>query len=179
MRRHKPMDFEELDQMFRYDAETGDIFHKIDKGRKDGAGGQVKAGAIATHKTGKGYLEVFFRKNGRRARYRAHRVAWLLGTGEDPGEKEIDHLNRIKDDNRFCNLELVTRAEHRMRHPKLSTNTSGVTGVYWNQGTGKWQVRISDRGKEKYLGIFSDKFEAVCARKSAERRLGYHENHGK
>ena len=166
-------DFELLDSLFIYCPETGDIRNKIDRGTK------AKAGAIATSKRVDGYLQVRFTRDSCRVSYKAHRLAWFLHTGEDPGEKEIDHLNRIKDDNRFCNLELVTTTEHRRRHPKRSDNTSGITGVYWNKKAGKWLVLISDRGELQYLGYFEDKFEAICCRKSAERKLGYHENHGK
>ena len=176
MKKHKPMNFEQLESLFIYCPETGEIRNKVDRGV---AGAMAKAGAITTTRGSDGYLVVRFMKNSRRVTYKAHRVAWLLHTGDDPGEKEIDHLNRIKDDNRFCNLELVTRVEHTKRHPKRSDNTSGITGVSWEKKAGKWLVQISDRGERQRLGCFLDKFEAICCRKSAERRLGYHENHGK
>ena len=173
MSKHKPLDFEELDRLFSYDSETGEIRNKVDRGQT------AKAGRIATGSNGKGYLRVYVTKNSRQSRYQAHRVAWLLHTGEDPGELEIDHLNRIKDDNRFCNFELVTPAEHHKRHPKRKDNKSRVTGVYWNKNDNKWIAQITAQGRQQTLGRFKDKFEAICCRKSAERRLGFHENHGK
>ena len=176
--KHKPMEFQELDRLHRYDAETGDIFHKIDKGRKDGGGRQAKAGEIATNKTG-GYLAVRFRRNGRRVGYLAHRVAWLLYYGVDPGEKEIDHIDGNPVNNKISNLRLVDHQGNMRNKRKRSTNTSGVQGVSWHKGTGKWRAYIADRGEQQYLGIFEDKFEAICCRKSAERRIGYHKNHGK
>ena len=173
---HRPMDFEEMDRLFSYDAETGEIRNKVDRGV---AGAMAKAGAIATCRSSKGYLQVQVTKDGRRTCYKAHRVAWLLHYREDPGEMQIDHVDRDRKNNRISNLRLVNHQGNMMNLPKRSDNTSDVTGVGWHKANGKWQVRIADRGKEQYLGIFTDKFEAICARKSAENRLGYHENHGK
>ena len=42
--------------------------------------------------------------------YKAHRVAWFLHYGENPGE--IDHINGIRDDNRIENLRVVTHYEN-------------------------------------------------------------------
>ena len=173
MSNHKKLDFELLDKLFRYCPETGSIFNKTNRGTK------AKAGAIATSMTNRGYLEVRFTEDGRRARYQAHRVVWLLHTGEDPGDNEIDHIDQNPVNNIFSNLRLVDRQENMINQRKRRNNTSGVMGVCWNKRDKKWQVQIADRGKQRNIGVFKDKFEAICCRKSAERKLGYHENHGK
>ena len=173
---HKPMDFEEMDRLFRYESETGDIFNKIDRGYR---GRVAKAGAIATSRHNKGYLRVQVTKDGYRVGYLAHRVAWLLHTGEDPGDLEIDHIDGRRDRNNFSNLRLVDRQDNMENKREYKNNTSGITGIYWHKVTGKWAVSISARDKRRHIGVFEDFFEACCARKSAERRLGYHPNHGK
>lgn len=56
---------------------------------------------------------------------------------------------------------------------------TGVMGVCWDKGRGKWLVRIKDvKKKTKHVGYFDDFFEAVCSRKSAEIKHKYHNNHG-
>ena len=173
------MDFEEMDRLFSYKHKTGNVRNKIDRGHSTG-GRIAKAGEIATNKTGGGYLEVQFRRDGRQVRYLAHRVAWLLYYGVDPGEFEIDHINRhSKTNNKIENLRLVNRQVNMTNTSKRSDNTSGVTGVSWNKNAGKWKAYINKNGEQKGLGYFEDKFEAICVRKSAERRLEYHPNHGK
>ena len=57
-------------------------------------------------------------------------------------------------------------------------NSSGVTGVIWHKRYRKWQAQMKINSLQKHLGSFSDKFEAICARKSAENRFGFHPNHG-
>ena len=137
-----------------------------------------RAGAIATSRNSNGYLMVRFRRNGCQVGYLAHRVAWLLYYGIDPGANEIDHIDQDPINNRIGNLRLVNSRENSMNRRKRSDNTSGITGVSWHKSADKWQVQISDCGERQYH-FFDDKFEAICARKSAENRLGYHENHGK
>ena len=106
----------------------------------------------------------------------AHRIIWKLMTGEEPDD--VDHLNGKRSDNRWANLRNVSRTEN-MRNRRLSdANTSGVFGVsktYW----GAWQAKIGDQNRTVTIGSFRTKQEAVAARKSAERKLGYHENHGR
>lgn len=58
------------------------------------------------------------------------------------------------------------------------TPETGVTGVHRNKLTGKWEVFINSNRTRHYLGLFNDFFEAVCARKSAEVKHGFHVNHG-
>lgn len=42
----------------------------------------------------------------------AHRIMWLANRGEIPDGTEINHRNRVRDDNRLVNLEVVTRTEN-------------------------------------------------------------------
>ncbi len=53
---------------------------------------------------------------------------------------------------------------------KAAAQQSGVAGVYWHAGTGKWQARLVDaKGKHVYLGLFKevdDAREALVAAKA-------------
>lgn len=60
--------------------------------------------------------------------YRLHRLAFLYMTGVFPSE-EIDHINRIRDDNRWVNLRLATRSENQHNSALPSNNTTGVKGL--------------------------------------------------
>jgi len=88
-------------------------------------------------------------------------------------ENQVDHVNRIRDDNRWCNLRHVSRSCN-MRNASISiANTSGVTGVTWHKNANKWVAHIRALDSTKHLGIFESFVEAVKARWDAEVKYGY------
>jgi hypothetical protein len=109
--------------------------------------------------------------------YLAHRVIWAMETGAWP-EAQIDHINGIRNDNRFANLREVTNAQNAQNQRLRSDNTSGVAGVYWDAAQAEWRARIKVNGKERHLGRFKSIDLAAAARKAAEEKYGFHRNHG-
>lgn len=110
-------------------------------------------------------------------KYLAHRIIWLWVTGECPKE-QIDHINHVKNDNRWCNLRQVSNQENGKNQSVRKTNTSGQMGVYFNKRTNKWRAYISVNGKSVYIGEFDLVEGAIQARKEVEVRYRFHENHG-
>lgn len=107
----------------------------------------------------------------------AHRVAWKMVYGYDPDI--IDHINGDVKDNRISNLRSGTYLDNQRNLKRSKSNISGVTGVGWREERQKWHARITVCYRTKHIGCF-DKFEdAVAARKAAEKRIGFHENHGR
>jgi hypothetical protein len=93
--------------------------------------------------------------------WQAHRLIWKLVTGKDPGEHEIDHINRDRIDNRWNNLRLVDRYEQMANRGKLCTNSSGLKGVYTtSKGTKPYKSSIMRNGRVTFLGYFSTAEEA-------------------
>ena len=127
---------------------------------------QVGEMAGCLHKQN-GYLHIkILGKN-----YKAHRLAWIYVYGEFP-PSEIDHVNRIRADNRICNLRLAIRSENMQNKSKYQNNKSGYVGVHWNKTAKKWRAYISINRKRIHLGGFADMDEAIEARKSGE--IKYH-----
>lgn len=108
----------------------------------------------------------------------AHRIIWLLAYGELP-KNQIDHINGIPDDNRLDNLRSVSHRQNALNQKIPKSNTSGVMGVSWAKDCSRWIAGIRIKGKRKHLGSFDNLFDAVCARRSAEIKEGFHINHGK
>ena len=107
------------------------------------------------------------------ARYRLHRLAWLLMTGTWPPEgMDIDHVNMNPGDNRWANLRLATRSQNLMNTTERSDNKSGRKGVSWRADIEKWHARITLDGKIVLLGNFTQLEDAVAAREAAEPK--YH-----
>ena len=108
----------------------------------------------------------------------AHRVLWLLSHGAWP-EKQIDHINGVRSDNRSTNIRAATNRENSRNRSLRTDNSSGLSGVRIHKRLRKWEADISIGGRQEILGYFEDLFSAVCARKSAEIRHSYHANHGR
>lgn len=109
----------------------------------------------------------------------AHRAAWACYYGEWPTQN-IDHINQNRTDNRIDNLRDVPQGENAKNQRRRSDNTSGVTGVYWAAARKKWAAAISlPGGKCVALGRYDKLADAVAARKAAEVKYGFHENHGR
>jgi len=59
-----------------------------------------------------GYLQAYLERG---VSAGAHRIMWIANRGEIPDGCQINHRNRVRDDNRLVNLEVVTRTEN-VRH---------------------------------------------------------------
>jgi hypothetical protein len=108
-----------------------------------------------------------------------HRRVWSAMYGSIPADKHIDHIDGDTHNNRLENLRLVTRSENMKNSKRYVTNTSGVTGVVWDKSAGSYKVQLRHEGKRLYFGRYTDWFDAVCARMSANNTYGFHENHGR
>jgi hypothetical protein len=75
--------------------------------------------------------------------YVAARIIWKLVHGYDP--VEIDHINRVKTDNRLANLREASRTDNCRNRGLLRNNTSGVSGVYLEKSSGLWVVEVNGK----------------------------------
>ena len=145
-------DYDICHSRYHYDPETGILrvkswYSGISK--KD-------IGKIVGRDNGSGYLQLRLNK---KFQY-VHRVIWLMQTGEWP-EHEIDHINRIRTDNRWCNLREVTHQQNNFNREDSSPN------LYITPHRNKLQVRVPIKGKTTYIGTYSTMVEALQARDEA------------
>lgn len=103
--------------------------------------------------------------------FNAHRIIWLWMKGEWP--EFIDHVNGVRDDNRWENLRKVSRSENCMNTAMKRNNTSGYKGVHWHSSTQKWKAEI----KDEYLGVYLTKEEAYEAYCKRAIELGFTSRH--
>lgn len=87
-----------------------------------------------------------------------------------PTDKQVDHINCIRNDNRKHNLRICTCIENSRNKGLMANNTSGVTGVCWDKRINKWIAQIGLNYKVKCVGRFDTKEEAIKARQIAERK---------
>lgn len=153
--------FEQAQQAFAYDADTGELTWNTRRSSNAPAGGV--AGCVNE----RGYRVVSY--SGRA--YKAHRLIWLIVNGAWP-VAEIDHINGDRGDNRIANLR---EADHAFNQQNQRTaqrkNRSGLLGVSWHKSTGKWQAQIWADGKQINLGEFHAPDEAHAAYLNAKREI--------
>jgi hypothetical protein len=131
-----------LRELLSYDPDTG-VF------RWNRTRGGMRYGEVAGWHGGPGYIQICIDVRP----YYGHRLAWLYMTGAFPKE-QIDHINRIRDDNRWCNLREATAAQNQGNSIMQSDNKSGYKGVSWNARKKIWCASISISGRTKHLGQF-------------------------
>lgn len=80
-----------------------------------------------------------------------------------------DHINRNPLDNRRENFNVhTTNREQCLNQGLRKDNKYGCKGIEWRKQRNKWQARISVNGKQKYLGLFDNKEDAIISRLKAE-----------
>lgn len=158
---------DELKTQLDYDPSTGIFTRKT-------AHAQMKIGDIAGVKTVKGYITISVLG----VVYFAHRLAFLYMDGKFP-EHHVDHINHVRDDNRFCNLRATTKRGNEQNRRLGKNNSSGFNGVSWNNASQKWIACIGLNGTPTRLKTDGTLLDAVAARLGANRKYNYHENHGK
>ena len=141
----------DLKKALRYDPVTG-----VFTWREPRKG--IKAGAVAGNDNGQGYVQIMV--SGRS--YLAHRLAWLYETGAFPCD-ELDHIHRVRNDNRIANLRLASRGQNQQNKTSAHrSNKSGFLGVS-RIGQSRFVARIWAGGRVTNLGSFQSAEAAHAA----------------
>jgi hypothetical protein len=145
-----------------YHADTGEFKWKIDRGGKARAGLNAGCAVTSCYKRNLPKTYLMIKING--IAYPAHRLAWLLAYGSDPGEKFVDHVNQDSLDNRIVNLRLVSPSENNWNNNRPQGNsTSKSRGVYFHKQSGKWAAEIRMNKQKKFIGVYNSLPEAEFA----------------
>jgi len=157
-----------LKQILYYDHKSGLFYWKIKNTQNIEIGDIAGVKYPIYPKNGNNYvfISIIDREKNISKNYTAHRLAWLYMEGFFPKNIIIDHINRIKYDNRWENLRLVS-AQCNLRNKDVQRNNiSGITGV--RKDKSMWVPTMQVNKKQIYLGRFKNKDDAVKARWNAE-----------
>ncbi len=153
------MDNKLLREQFDYAPETGLLT------RRTRTSNRVKIGDVVGSLAAGGYLLGTFL--GRR--YYVHRLIWCWVNGDWP-DKDIDHINGVRSDNRLSNLRAASRSENLQNRKSASARSStGLLGVKRNRN--RFQARISVNGRNISLGCFATAEMAHAAYVQAKREM--------
>lgn len=145
MPKFKPLPpLEELFDAFDFYPETGLLLHKHYKS------GRALKGARAGTVNKKGYRVIRLRST---CIYQEHRVVYYMYHKKDPGQYLVDHINRIKTDNRISNLRLATD----------NTNQHNRKARGWHKHGNRYQACIRVDKRLHHLGTFDTPEEARAA----------------
>ena len=166
------LEYREALELFRYDYETGVLYwrwrnsNRVPKTLE--AGTQRKSNSD-------GYRQV----NIKGKKYKVHRIVMLMCYGFYGEGLEVDHINHVRNDNRLVNLRFVTHGENSKNKSVSSKSTTGVTGVCFSKAHRKYIAQIKVDWETIYLGIFDTLEGATEARRQADRKYKFNNNHGK
>lgn len=96
------IDISDISNFLDYNPETGFLIWKAKWNSKQNNVIGKRAGYLGTN----GYRYITYKKKV----FLEARLIWYICYGKFP-DFEIDHINRIKDDNRLCNLREATRSQ--------------------------------------------------------------------
>jgi len=132
--------------------------------------GKVKVGDVAGYKSTSGYVSIRVLSK----KYYAHRLAWLYSYGEWP-ICEIDHVDRVKDNNSLVNLRSCDKFQNQCNTTSKKNSIYKSKGVDFMKSKSRFRARITIRGKAIHLGLFHTELEASqCYEMSAiKHQEGY------
>jgi hypothetical protein len=108
----------------------------------------------------KKYMYAHIPGKGSKGRIYLHQL--VMGRHKIKDDLEIDHINHNSCDNRKINLRVCTHQQNDLNKP--------VKGYFFNKKEEKWIVRIQVKGKNIYIGAFTNETDAKSARKKAEQQ---------
>ena len=112
-------------------------------------------------KTGGGYYKVGLTKNNKVKKFYIHRLIALAYIPNPDNKDCIDHINRIRNDNRIENLRWSTHSENSQNLSEFKTNTSGTQNVMYAKNMDKWHYRKNINGSTHRSPWFDTPEEAI------------------
>ena len=162
------IDVDILESLLDYNPDTGHFFWTNFNNANARKG--KKAGSSRSNK----YIRIFIYGKP----YQAHRIAWVMYYGKEP-EYGIDHIDGNPLNNAIDNLRDVPQSVNSRNSAKNKCNKSGFSGVTWMKGIKRWRARIMFNRRDIHLGFFIEKKDAISARVRANKKYGFHKNHGR
>lgn len=138
-----------LDSILIYDPVTGVLCWRVSRSHC------AKEGSQAGYINNAGYRAVKIDQK----MYRVCRLVHKIMTGKDP-VGEIDHINRIRHDDRWSNLRDISSSDN-------CRNRAAGRKHYYPCGR-RWRVRLRINTKMQHIGTFDD--EELAALVASEAR---------
>lgn len=152
----------------RYDREEGKLYWAVPR-RGASVGKEIS-------NINFGYNRIFINKKP----YKVHRIIYMLeNPDQDITNKDIDHIDGNRNNNKINNLRVLSRSENLKNRSRLNKNNkTGCIGVYecTNKTTYRYKAYITHNKKLISLGYYNDIDTAILVRLFAEKVYQYPKN---
>ena len=113
-----------------------------------------------------GYYFVTLWEKGNRKFHRVHQLVAMAFLNHKPCKYKlvVDHIDNNPLNNRLNNLQVITNREN-LRKDKIDV------GVCWDKNREKWISRVNINGKNKFLGRYVNKQDALNAYQNELNKL--------
>jgi len=127
---------------------------------------------ISQQETNSGYLVCHLHLDNKRNAVTVHKLVVSAFFGLD-SEKEINHKNGIKADNRACNLEQITSSENKIHavHVGLNRQAKPVIGI--SKSGGIVRFKSAAEADEHYTGKRTGSKVSACCRGKRNSAYGF------
>ena len=83
-----------------------------------------------------GYWKVMLKKE----HYSCHRIIYSIFHKDLSTDMDIDHIDGNRSNNKISNLRIVSHGVNQRNRAKRKTNTSNMTGVYFDEKNQRWRA---------------------------------------
>ena len=113
----------------------------------------------------KGYLEIYLSENGKRKNFKIHRLVAQAFIPNPDNKPQVDHINRIRNDNHVDNLRWSTSSENQQNTVHQCDNKLGIKNISYCEIRKRYQYNKMIQGK-RVRKYFKTLDEAIQFRKS-------------
>jgi hypothetical protein len=133
-----------------------------------------KTGRILTNQIKDGYNTVNITNDeGKRKHMLLHRLVAIAFLSNPKNGKCVDHKDRDPNNNHVSNLRWCSISQNQMNKTKYKNNSSGVTGIHYDEDSEKYVVRIQKNSKMHDLGSYNTLRQAKNVRlKAIKEKFG-------
>jgi len=99
---------------------------------------------LKTSKDKKGYSRIRLSKNGKKSNKSVHRLLAQAFIPNPDNKPQVDHINRITDDNRLKNLRWVTHSQNQINRKIMCNSKSKIKNIRFHYGS--FEINIKRNG---------------------------------